>query len=312
MYDNERNTNQEIAEERSYEDDYSSYYEQPEQNTSVAKIVVALLVLFGVFGVLAIQYPKVVNKITGHKIDKVRSVSAAESIPVDGEMIADNNEENMGDFFYNEASGNEGQEENYDENGEQIAQGEGDGQEYNEGDGQEYNEENNGEEAPQEEWQQEDNGEQAVRFGEGGEDNSLMVSLGSAGRKHPFLPHARVKVRAGGSSDFAAVPFEIIEPPSMLSYDPSISRLLETKITGILYDTQSPSAIVVIDGVDEFVKVGDKIFGYTISQITPDKVVISYGKNTFTASIGQLFSQQDMTSGRVVPNLERKFSGSRR
>lgn len=300
MYDNERNTDQRIAEETSYDNDYSSYYEQPEQSTSVAKIVVALLVLFGVVGVLALQYPKFVHKIAGNK---VHNYAAAESIPVDGEMIAENQDENMGDFFYNEAGG-EGQEGNPEENPNPEWQ------------------EGNPEENPNPEWQEGnpdemaqgegDNGDAAINFDNGGEDNSLMVSLGVSGRTHPFLPHKRVKIRTSQSNEFAAVPFEIIEPPSMVAYDPGISRLLETKITGILYDNVSPSAVVVIDGVDEFVKVGDKIFGYTISEITPDKVVISYGKNTLTASIGQLFSQQDMTNGRVVPNLERKFSGSRR
>lgn len=307
MYDNERNTDQSIAEDTSYENDYSSYYEQPEQSTSVAKIVVALLVLFGVVGILALQYPKFVKKITGNK---VHSVAAAESIPVEGEMIAENPDENMGDFFYNEAGG-EGQDG-----------GNGDGNpnpEWQEGNPEgnpnpEWQEGNpdemaQGQDMPQEEG---NNGDGAINFGEGGEDNSLMVSLGTSGRTHPFLPHKRVKIRTGQSSEFASVPFEIIEPPSMLAYDPNISRLLETQITGILYDKESPSAIVVIDGVDEFVKVGDKIFGYTISEITPDKVVISYGKNTLTASIGQLFSQQELTNGRVVSNLERKFSGSRR
>ncbi len=129
MYDNERNTDQSIAEEKSYENDYSSYYEQPEQSTSVAKIVVALLVLFGVVGVLALQYPKFVKKISGYK---VHSVAAAESIPVDGEMIAENQDENMGDFFYNEAGG-DGQENN-EGNGEENPNPEGQ-EEYNEPNG---------------------------------------------------------------------------------------------------------------------------------------------------------------------------------
>ena len=327
MYDNDERNNQSLAEENSCEDYYSSFYNEPQHDTSVGKIVAALLLLFGVVSVLTFQYPKLVNKVTGHKY----SVSAAESIPVDGEMIAEGEEENMGDYFYNEAGGDENNgEENNGGDGEMLAEGGGEENnggegewngeenngEENNGEGEENNgEENNGEENNGEdngEWvEEENNGEDAINF-ENGEDNSIMVSLGTSGRQHPFLPHARAKAKANQVSDFAAVPFEIIEPPTTYVADPAITKLLEAKITGILYDSASPSAVVVIDGVDEFVKVGDKIFGYTISQITRDKVVISYGSNTFTASIGQLFSQQEMTMGRAVPNLEKKFSGSRR
>ena len=343
MYDNDERNNQSLAEDNSGDYDYSSFYDEPQRDTSVGKIVAALLLLFGVVGVLTFQYPKLVNKVTGHKY----SVSAAESIPVDGEMIAEG-EEDMGDYFYNEAGGEgegggeenngdggegemiaeggEGGENNGEWNGEENNgdNGEGGGEDNGEWNGEENNgdngegggedngewngEENNGDNG---EWNGEENGEDAINF-DNGEDNSLMVSLGTSGRQHPFLPHARAKARVNQVTDFDAVPFEIIEPPTTYLVDPAINKLLEAKITGILYDSASPSAVVVIDGVDEFVKVGDKIFGYTISQITRDKVVISYGSNTFTASIGQLFSQQEMTMGRTVPNLEKKFSGSRR
>lgn len=281
MYDNEMNRNPRIDTETGYDDDYG-YYCQPPQNNSLMKLVVALLVLFGVAGVLAVQYPKLVSKIVGNKQPKIMDVSAAARINPDGELLANNPDESMGDYFYNEAGGNE--EENQEQPQEQAAQ----------------EEENN------------DNYENALNFGSGQEDNSMMVSLGTPRRQNPFVPHKRATINNASNAEFDSVPFEIIEPPTSVTVDSNINNLLEAKITGILYDAQSPSAVVVINGVDEFVKTGDKIFGYTITSITRDKVVISYGKNTFTASIGQLFSPEDMTSGRVVPNLEKKFAGSRR
>lgn len=279
MYDNEMNRNSRIDDELGYDDDYG-YYCQPPQNNSLTKMVVALLVLFGVVGVLALQYPKLVSKIVGNKQPKVMDVSAAAAIDADEQYLANNPDENMGDYFYNEAGGDETAEEQPVQETANAAEN--------------------------------DNYENAINFDSGKEDNSIMVSLGHPKRLNPFVPHKRATVNSALSSEFASVPFEIIEPPSTVTVDSNINRLLEAKITGILYDPQSPSAVVVIDGVDEFVKTGDKIFGYTITSITRDKVVISYGKNTFTASIGQLFSPEDMNAGWVVPNLEKKFAGSRR
>ncbi len=279
MYDNEMNKNSRMDDEFGYDDNYG-YYCQPPQNNSLTKLVVALLVLFGVVGVLALQYPKLVSKIVGNKQPKVMDVSAAAAIDTDEQYLANNPDENMGDYFYNEAGGDETAQEQPLKENAQTAEN--------------------------------DNYENAINFDSGKEDNSIMVSLGHPKRLNPFVPHKRATVDSAASSEFASVPFEIIEPPSTVTVDSNINKLLEAKITGILYDPQSPSAVVVIDGVDEFVKTGDKIFGYTITSITRDKVIISYGKNTFTATIGQLFSPEDMNSGWVVPNLEKKFAGSRR
>lgn len=282
MYDNEMNRNPRIDDERGFDDDYG-YYCQPPQNNSITKLVVALLVLFGVVGVLAVQYPKLVSKIVGGKQPKIMDVSAAARIDDDSQLLANNPDEDMGDYFYNEAGGDDADVSSDTEQNEVAA------------------ETNNNADY-----------ENALNFGSGKEDNTIMVSLGQARRQNPFVPHKRATVSSLSHSEFDSVPFEIIEPPTAVTEDLNINNLLEAKITGILYDPQSPSAVVVINGVDEFVKTGDKIFGYTITSITRDKVVISYGKNTFTASIGQLFSPEDMTAGRVVPNLEKKFAGSRR
>ena len=283
MYDNEMNRNPRIDDENGFDEDYG-YYCQPPQNNSITKLVVALLVLFGVVGVLAVQYPKLVSKIVGGKQPKIMDVSAAASIDDDGQFLANNSDEDMGDYFYNEAGGDDAEANNGETQEEAVSEANDNSNDY----------------------------ENAINFGSGKEDNSIMVSLGHARRQNPFVPHKKATVSSLSHSEFESVPFEIIEPPTAVTEDLNINNLLEAKITGILYDPQSPSAVVVINGVDEFVKTGDKIFGYTITSITRDKVVISYGKNTFTASIGQLFSPEDMTAGRVVPNLEKKFAGSRR
>lgn len=280
MYETEKNKNSIV--EDGLEEDYSYYYNENSRDTSIAKIVISLLFLFGVVGVLMLQYPKLVNKVAGIKNPK-QNVSAAASIPVDGALLANNPDENMGDFFYNEAGG----ENNLANNSQQEPQVSSD------------NENNEG------------NYERALNFDSNNEDNRIMVSLGRYARKNPFLPTPQVSITNPANIDKGNIPFEIIEPPTSVNIDTKVTNLMSAKITGILYDPKSPSAVVVIDGTDEFVKVGDKIFGYTISEIKPDRVVIGYGKNTFTASIGQLFSQEEMSLGRVVPNLEKKFGGSR-
>ena len=91
--------------------------------------------------------------------------------------------------------------------------------------------------------------------------------------------------------------------------DENLTRLLQTQISGILYDEVSPSAIVNLNGVDQFVKIGDTVAGYTIESITKDKVQITYKNNTYVASVGELFTRGVLEKKRAVADLENKFAG---
>ena len=141
------------------------------------------------------------------------------------------------------------------------------------------------------------------------ENNSIMVVYNKATRLNPFKPPYVDKAQSTDYGDLNTTDFEIIEPPVQSVPDESLTRLLQTQISGILYDEESPSAIVNINGLDNFVKAGDVVSGYRIDSITKDKVQVSYKDNSYVASVGELFTRGNLDKQRAVVNLEEKFAG---
>ena len=84
---------------------------------------------------------------------------------------------------------------------------------------------------------------------------------------------------------------------------------METTISGIMYETRNPSAIININGEDQLVRKNDKLGGYTILDITKDKVVIKSGTNIYRASVGQSISNEEINFNDI-PNLRNKFGGA--
>ncbi len=138
-------------------------------------------------------------------------------------------------------------------------------------------------------------------------NNEIMVAYNKKERKNPFKPP--VFTKKDGYATFDNVEFEIIEPPTTSVEDENLTRLLQTQISGILYDESSPSAIVNLNGLDQFVKIGDSIAGYKIENITKDKVQITYKNNSYVASVGELFTRGALEKQRAVADLENKFAG---
>ena len=141
------------------------------------------------------------------------------------------------------------------------------------------------------------------------EGSAIMISYAPAVRSNPFKPPVVTKKEVTPVAKLGNVEFEIIEPPVAAVEDSNITKLLKTKISGIMYDDESPAAIVNLDGADYFVKVGDKVSGYQIDSITRDKVAIRYKNNSYVASVGELFSPGELTRKPAVSNLESKFGG---
>jgi len=141
-------------------------------------------------------------------------------------------------------------------------------------------------------------------------NDSIMVSYNKAARLNPFKP----PIIAGEYKHeipYAVVDdteFEIIEPPAASRPDENLTKLLQTQISGIMYDPTSPSAIINLNGTDYFVKIGDKVSGYLIKNITRDKVQVNYKNNTYVASVGQLFTKGTIEHENV-PDFEHKFAG---
>ena len=139
--------------------------------------------------------------------------------------------------------------------------------------------------------------------------NEIMVAYNKSARENPFKPPVVDKQEGDGYEMVGNEQFEIIEPPVQSVADENLTRLLQTQISGILYDEESPSAIVNLNGMDQFVKAGDVISGYTIDYITRDKVQISYENNSYVASVGELFTKGSLEKQPAVVNLENKFAG---
>ena len=151
----------------------------------------------------------------------------------------------------------------------------------------------------------ENNGEEVAH--EDQSNDAIMVVYNKAARLNPFKPP--VLDDGQYSAELNNTEFEIIEPPTASVPDENLTRLLQTQISGILYDEENPSAIVNLNGMDHFVKAGDVVSGYTIDSITKDKVQVSYKNNSYVASVGELFTRGSLDKQRAVVNLENKFAG---
>jgi hypothetical protein len=144
-----------------------------------------------------------------------------------------------------------------------------------------------------------------------GED--VTIAIGDVGRKNPFAPtesRKQTKQATTAKSNNEGYDFDIIEPPALAPEDTSIARLLETKVTGIMYDAKRPSAIINIDGTDQLVRIGDILGGFEFVAITKNKVIIRSDNNIYRASVGQPLTAEKITNPVEISNLESKFWGS--
>ncbi len=141
------------------------------------------------------------------------------------------------------------------------------------------------------------------------DNNSIMVVYNKASRLNPFKPPVIDNSTEQAYETIDNTQFEIIEPPVTSVHDENLTKLLQTQISGILYDNESPSAIINLNGLDQFVKAGDTISGYKIESITRDKVQISYKNNSYVAAVGELFTRGSLEKQPAVANLEKKFAG---
>ena len=120
---------------------------------------------------------------------------------------------------------------------------------------------------------------------------------------NPFLPHKELQ------ASLAAPPkFEIIEPPSSINEGSDAARVMDTSVSGILYDSYSPSAIINIEGNDQLVKKGDIISNYEVIDIDRNTVTVKLGKNTYRAGIGEMLTSNEVYHNNIS-NLDRKFGG---
>ena len=135
-------------------------------------------------------------------------------------------------------------------------------------------------------------------------DNGKTVSLtiADSGRADPFMPS--VEVASSGSN------YDIIAPSDTITADPDASRVVSTKVSGIMYDKTNPSAIINIEGSDYLVRSGDVLNNYKVLSIGPASVTVQLGANIYKAGVGEMFAT-DGLNHNTISNLDSKFGGSK-
>ena len=136
-----------------------------------------------------------------------------------------------------------------------------------------------------------------------------LISIPSGTVKaNPFVPYRDI---SGTSTVVQDVPkFDLVEPPEIIKESSEAARVMNTVVSGILYDKYSPSAILNIEGNDYLVKKGDVVNNYKIVNIMQDSVTVKLGNNTFKAGIGEILTEGSVNYNDVS-NLNKKFGGKK-
>lgn len=129
-------------------------------------------------------------------------------------------------------------------------------------------------------------------------DKKVVVPVESAGRVNPFVP----TFDDFNGNYYAGLPAQVLMPPDQYGNDLDAQGLLEVSVSGILFDSVKPSAIVTINSMDYFVQTGDTVDDYMILDINRQNVVIKKGTNIYKAGVGERFSQNMSVAGAAVYN----------
>lgn len=125
-------------------------------------------------------------------------------------------------------------------------------------------------------------------------------------KANPFLPYRDIS----GTAVNDVPTFDLVEPPEIIAEGSDAARVMDTVVSGILYDKYSPSAILNIEGNDYLVKKGDVVNNYKILNIMQDSVTVMLGSNTYKAGIGEILTEGSVNYNDVS-NLNNKFGGKK-
>ena len=142
-------------------------------------------------------------------------------------------------------------------------------------------------------------------------DGMIAVNVENIGRSNPFMPPREWSQISAVPSD--GLKYELLPPLETPSVDSSAKTVVTTKVSGIMYDKNSPSAIINIDGSDYLVRAGDVLNGYKVLSIGRSVVTVQLGANVYKAGVGELLA--DGKSGityNQVANLSSKFGGQKK
>ena len=126
-------------------------------------------------------------------------------------------------------------------------------------------------------------------------------------KANPFVPYRDI-TETGVVNDVPA--YSLVEPPEAVNENSDAARVMDTIVSGILFDKFSPSAIINIEGSDYLVKKGDVVNNYKVINIAQDSVTVQLGTNSYKAGIGEILTEGTLNHNEVS-NLNNKFGGER-
>lgn len=138
-----------------------------------------------------------------------------------------------------------------------------------------------------------------------GKKGVITIPSGTV-KANPFLPYRDLGVALTSADDVPA--YTLVEPPAVVDGNSDAARVMDTIVSGILYDKYSPSAILNIEGNDYLVKKGDVVNNYKIVSIVQDSVTVKLGSNVYKAGIGEILTEGSLNHNDVS-NLNNKFGG---
>lgn len=134
-----------------------------------------------------------------------------------------------------------------------------------------------------------------------------VVVDNSTNHENPFQPQSSI---ANIPKNKITYPISMAPPPLNAGVNVEAEKLMQTTVSGIMYDKYSPSAVIRIDDTDYLVKKNDIIKGYKILNITKDYVKLQLGRNIYDGYIGQLLTKSDVDFSQNISNLSSKFGGN--
>lgn len=162
-----------------------------------------------------------------------------------------------------------------------------------------------------------DNAEVAIEVPTDDEsDNMVALSVEDTGRSDPFVPSSERVAEAtpiGTNIPQEKLKYDVLAPLETDATDEAAKKVVTTKVSGIMYDKNSPSAILNFDGSDYLVRSGDVINGFKVLSIGSSAVTVQYGHNVYRAGVGQpVTSGEGELNYNTVANLSNKFGGAKR
>lgn len=140
-------------------------------------------------------------------------------------------------------------------------------------------------------------------------DKMVSVAVDNLGRTNPFLPPGETAYSGQTNVPKERLKYDVLPPLESPAPDYGAKKVVSTKVSGIMYDKSSPSAILNIDGLDYLVRSGDVINGYKVLSIDRSTITVQFGSNVYKAGVGQLVAGQGGVNYNQVANLSNKFGG---